>query len=87
MINRAGQPAPEPQAAPDAPQADPQATLMFMVQHLHTAIQAIAESVQHMAAQMAATQNEIAELQSKLGAPKQIIRDHTGRAVGIRPTL
>ena len=86
MIHRAGQPAPEPPAAPEPPQADPAQGLMFMVQHLHATIQAIAEAMQHMAATMAQTQDEIAALQSKLGAPKEILRDQTGRAVGIRPT-
>jgi len=87
MIHRAGQPAPAEPAAPAAPEADPVHALMFMVQHLHATIQAIAEAMQHMAAQMEQTQTEIADLQSKIGAPKQILRDHTGRAVGIRPTL
>ena len=87
MINRSGQPAPEPPAAPEAPQPDPMQMLMFMVQHLHATIQTIAEAAQHMAAQAAQMQDEIATLHTKIGAPKEIIRDHTGRAVGIRPTL
>ena len=86
-IRRAGQPAPEPEAVPEAPQPDPQQMLAFMMQHLHANIQAIAEAVQTLASQTMQTQQEIADLQAKIGAPKEIIRDHTGRAVGIRPTI
>jgi hypothetical protein len=84
-INRGG-PAPAAEPAPAAPPGDPQQMLLFVVQHLHATIEQLAVELQHVAERMAQQQQEIADLQGKLGAPKEILRDHTGRAVGLRTT-
>ena len=84
MLNRAGADAPAPEPAPQMPQADPMQMIHFMIQHLTATIQQVSTSLGQIAEAVQRQQAEIADLQTKMSAPKEILRDHTGRAVGTR---
>jgi hypothetical protein len=84
MLNRAGADAPAPEPAPQMPQADPMQMIRFMIQHLTATIQQVSTSLGQIAEAVQRQQGEIADLQAKMSAPKEILRDHTGRAVGTR---
>jgi hypothetical protein len=85
-INRGGGAALPAEPERQAPPVDPQQMLLFVVQNLHATIERLAVELQHVAERMAQQQQEIVELQGKLSAPREILRDHTGRAVGLRTT-